>query len=129
MWFRLTSCENDYIDRANILWDQELPLIGNIEHTITLNFRPEVPSAYYQYWKFRSYLSLGDENSYTSGLTAYCQSSGITGIVSHTDPPQSIGARRGLPIYLPLKPGERIISAWTRTNEASGPSLLVSGSL
>ena len=84
-----------------------------------------------------SYVPLFDGVNYASGLTIYCSWTSLNGfIVEGLTNKVFVGQRRGYPVYLPLQPGERILSAWVRSpdpNEShiaslrlGGPQLLVS---
>lgn len=92
--------------------------MGDVQHTFSVVLNgPRTSPTFYLGWSFRSYLSLGDERSYASGITAYHNASRVTGFAqSGSGPSQYIGYGGGNPIHLALRPGERLVSAWFWTS-------------
>ncbi len=82
----------------------------------------------YPGWRLCQYLPLQQTGgNRVTGLSIYCDSAGLTGIVAHGKTTRLIGKRIGLPMYFHLLPGEHLtfLSLCTFPHEL-GPYPLVS---
>ncbi|KAH8177572.1 hypothetical protein LIA77_02654 [Sarocladium implicatum] len=124
------------------LWNSSIPL--DPDHTTHVMCTPtQWPARLLQHdpsCRLLSYVPLFDGANYASGLTVYCSWTSLDGfIVEGLSEKVVVGPCKGRPVFLPLRPGERISSAWFRFTDPNedpipilrkgGPQLLVMSQL